>query len=513
MDRRRVLIGAGAWSALGASAIAGGGPGAVFAQAPGDAVETVTADHVKGLAERLARTDFVKPRIDPPAPFGSLTYDQYRDIRFRPEKSIWREEKLGYEVQLFPIGFLYDIPVDVWIVDGGTARLLKADGNLFSMGPLVGANLEGAPFAFSGFRIHGPLNRSDYYDEFVLFQGASYFRATGRNQIYGLSARGLAIGTARPGGEEFPIFRAFWIEKPAAGASSIVVHALLDSPSTAGAYKFTIQPGAATVMDVDMTLYPRRPLSHIGVAPLTSMFLRGAASHRVEGDFRPNVHDSDGLAIVNGRNERLWRPLANPKTLQASAFMDKDCKGFGLSQRDRSFFDYEDLEARYERRPSVWVEPKGGWGDGSVELIEIPADEEIHDNIVAYWKPAGDLAPGAGHAFGYRLYWAQEPPAAWAGARVRKTFVTLFRSSGASQFVVDFDGPGLADLADLPFASLEASGGRVSNLTTRRHPEIAGVRVAFELDPGGTDLIELRLGLKVSGRLISESWLYRWTQS
>ncbi len=198
---------------------------------------------------------------------------------------------------------------------------------------------------------------------------------------------------ARPGGEEFPFFRTFWLEKPKPGATQITIHALLDSQSTTGAYRFTIEPGETTEMDVVATLYPRTPLTHVGIAPLTSMFLHGDASQRPSNDFRPEVHDSEGLAIVNGGDERLWRPLNNPKTLQVSAFMDKNPKGFGLWQRDRSFHNYEDLEAHYERRPSVWVQPKGQWGDGFIELVEIPVENEIHDNVVAYWNPAKDLSP------------------------------------------------------------------------------------------------------------------------
>ena len=291
------------------------------------------------------------------------------------------------------MGWLYNLPVEIWLVDEGTAKRLKADSNLFSLGPLIKDAEPGAPYGFSGFRVHGPINRPDYFDEYVVFQGASYFRAVGRGQLYGLSARGLAINTARPGGEEFPIFRAFWVEKPKLGARSIVIHALLDSVSTTGAYRFEVEPGEATIIDVEATLYPRRPLTHLGIAPLTSMYLHGPGHHRIDDDFRPSVHDSDGLAIYNGNNECIWRPLTNPRTLQTSAFLDRNLKGFGLCQRARSFHSFEDLEARYEKRPTLWIEPKGTWGPGYVELIEIPTAVEIHDNIAAYWKPTTGPRP------------------------------------------------------------------------------------------------------------------------
>lgn len=482
------------------------------AEATSDVIETFGPAHVKKIAERLSQAEYVKPAIDLPAPFNNLSYDQYRDIRFRVDQSIWRGEKLDYELQLFPMGWLYDSPVDIWVVEGDRARQLKADGRLFSLGPLIGKGPEAAPFGFSGFRIHGPINRADYYDEFALFQGASYLRAVARNEKYGMSARGLAINTARPGGEEFPLFRSFWIEKPRAGAPEIVVHALLDSPSTAGAYRFAIAPGTTTVMDIEATLYPRKQIQHVGITPLTSMFLTGTASRRITGDFRPAIHDSEGLAILNGRGERLWRPLANPRMLQTSSFVDKDPKGFGLCQRDRSFDNFEDLEARYERRPTVWVEPNGAWGEGVVELIEIPAEEEIHDNIVAAWKPKAPLEPGSVYNYSYRLHWGEDIPVAWAGAKVAKTRIGKMRKDGVFIFVVDFHGPAVKDLRDLPVAQLTTSGGKVAHTVVQRHPDIGGVRVSFELSTSGSDLIELRLALKANEQLVSENWIYRWTK-
>jgi glucans biosynthesis protein len=399
------------------------------------------------------------------------------------------------------------------LVEGGKVRGLKADSAIFSLGALGEKATAEAPFAFSGFRIHGPLNRGDVFDDYVLFQGASYFKAIGRGEVYGLSARGLAINTARPGGEEFPVFRAFWIERPRTGALETIVYALLDSESTTAALRFAIRLGPATQMDVEATLYPRRTLTHVGIAPLTSMFLHGTAHRRIDGDVRPAVHNSEGLAVWNGMGERLWRPLTNPKTLQTSAFIDKDPRGFGLCQRNRDFDSYEDLEARYDRRPTAWVEPKGAWGEGYVELIEIPTDEEIHDNIVAYWKPAKGLEPGSSYRFTYRLYWTDEVPVAWTGAKVARTYVGAAKKANTSVFVIDFDGPALRDLRELPAADLSTSSGAVANLLVQRHPEIRGLRVRFELDCDGTDIIELRLGLKLNDQLISESWLYRWTRS
>ena len=480
---------------------------------PAEVTETIAPDHVKKLAERVAAREFVKPKIDVPEPFSNLTLEQYRDIKFRPDQAIWRGEKLDYEVQALPLGHIYNSPVEIWIVDGQKARALKADNRMFALGERLAKAPDAAPYAFSGMRIHGPINRAEAYDEFVVFQGASYFKAIGRGESFGLSARGLAINTARPGGEEFPVFRSLWIEKPRPGAPEIVVQALLDSPSTTGAYRFAIQPGVSTLMDVELTLFPRRPLQHVGLAPLTSMFLTGPASRRINSDVRPAVHDSEGLVLINGMGVRIWRPLTNPKKLQASAFLDKNPKGFGLSQRDRAFSNFEDIEAQYHKRPTLWVEPKGAWGEGYVELIEIPAEEEIHDNIVAYWKPAKELEAAKAHTFAYRLHWGEAVPVAWTGARVRKTRVGLSRKPDTKLFVIDFDGPAVKDLRELPQTLLQASVGTVGNVIAQRHAEVEGLRVTFELNTAGHETIELRLALKSAEQVISESWIYRWTRS
>lgn len=511
LTRRSAAGGIGAWAGIGA--LIDLAAYSAFAQgAAADTGETIAPDHVVKLAQSLASRPFQKPKADVPEPFSKLTPEQYRDIRFRPDQAIWRGERLEAEIQLFPIGWIYDTPVEIYVVDGGRARQLKADGTLFSIGPSIPNPPHAAPFAFSGFRLHGPINRSDYYDEYAVFQGASFFRCVGRGEGYGLSARGLAINVGRPGGEEVPVFRAFWIEKPKPGQQEIVVNALLDSPSVAGAYRFVVQPGPTTVTDVDATLFPRREMQFVGLAPLTSMFLYGSASRRLSTEVRPAVHDSEGLAIITGKGERLWRPLTNPRKLQSSAFVDRDPKGFGLSQRDRSLGNFEDLDARFERRPTCWVEPRGAWGEGAIELFEIPAEEEIHDNITAYWRPARQMEADKPYRFAYRLHWGETVPFAWTGARVRKTRVGVNRK-GMTQFVIDFDGPSLKDIRDLPVADIWSSTGTVQNVVIQRYPEIAGVRCSFELNTGNNELIELRLFLRNNEQTVSETWLYRWTKT
>ncbi|MGH1417472.1 MAG: glucan biosynthesis protein [Hyphomicrobiaceae bacterium] len=472
------------------------------------------SDTVRELAKALSGKPFKLPTLKLPPPLQKLTYDQYRDIRFAADKAVWRGEMLGFELQLLSLGFLYDVPVEIGLVEDGKVRALTANSELFNFGPLVGPVATDATLGFSGFRIHGPINKQSYLDEYAVFQGASYFRLLARGQVYGLSARGLAINTARPGGEEFPFFRAFWIEKPKANARAIVVHALLDSKSLTGAYTFSISPGAPTSMDIEATLYPRRDVPHFGVAPLTSMYLLGSAHHRLGQDFRPSVHDSEGLVIVNRAGEQIWRPLTNPKTLQVSDFVDNGPRAFGLAQRDRRFENFEDLEARYERRPTAWIEPKGHWGKGFVELIEIPTQEEIHDNVVAYWRPSGGLIASRPFHMAYRLNWGRElVQASQPTAKVIKTRVGGGPSQGTYRFVVDFSAEGLNVSNSLPKPEISASGAKISKPVVRRNPAIKGVRIAFVLDPGKADVVELRLSLKKNTQTISEVWLYRWTRS
>jgi glucans biosynthesis protein len=458
-------------------------------------------------AEMLSQQEFVEP-TRPAGEAQRLSYDQYRSIRFQNGASIWAREGRNFTVDLFHAGFIYETPVDINLVVGGVARRVLFTNQIFEYGTEI-PPLEGAEdMGYSGFRVRAPINRPDYLDEFLVFQGASYFRAVGHDQSYGLSARGLAIRTARSEGEEFPVFTEFWIERPPEQAEQIVIHALLESRSVVGAYSFTVRPGEETVMDVDATLFPRAELKAFGVAPLTSMFLFDATNHGRFDDFRRAVHDSDGLLMQNGNGERIWRPLANPRTLQVSAFVDRNPRGFGLVQRKRSFDDYQDSEARYERRPSLWVEPRGDWGEGFVELVEIPTDREIHDNIVAYWQPATPLAAGQKGEFSYRLRWTREP-LEHSLARVAATRSGRSLETEQRTFVVDFEPPGPVP-GDIEIEVTSSSGTVASPHGLVVEPTGA-YRASFELNPEGADVVELRLVLVSGGKPWSETWLYRWT--
>lgn len=465
---------------------------------------------MRRLARDLAQKPFKAPDDKLPDNLKNLSYDQYRSIRFLPERALWKDEHLRFQAQFFHRGFYYASRIDLFQVVDGRAEPIGYSPSLFDFGKVPPPPPD-ADLGFAGFRLHAPINRPDYFDEVCVFLGASYFRAVAKNQIYGLSARGLSINTADPKGEEFPLFRSFWIEKPAANADSIVVHALLDSESLTGAYRFTIRPGDATIFDAEVALYPRRDVANAGFAPITSMFFFDFNDRQGVDDYRPAVHDSDGLAIRNGRGEELWRPLHNPRDLQVSTFADINPRGYGLLQRQRDFRTYQDLEAHYERRPSLWVEPIGDWGEGAVQLVEIPTKEEIHDNIVTFWRPKDGLKQKGEVSFTYRLHWGAERPAPPPLARAVKTRIGAGPES-SRLFVLDFVGDTLkgAKVEDAK-ADLSVDKGKISNVVIEPNPATGGWRVSFRLEAGNEPAIELRGRLLAGDTPLSEVWVYRWT--
>jgi len=455
-----------------------------------------------------------QPHALPPPPEGQgprLTYDQYRSIRFDPAAAIWKNENRNFAVDLLYPGFIFDVPVNINLVVAGTARRVLFMNDKFAYGSEVPPVAAGELGGYSGFRVRAPINAAGYLDEFLVFQGASYFRAVAKGQVYGLSARGLAVRTARAEREEFPYFTDFWIERPPEGATAIVIHALLQSPSVVGAYTFKAQPGVETVIDVDAALFPRVDLTAFGIAPLTSMFLFDPSNRMRFDDYRDAVHDSDGLQILNGRGERLWRPLANPRMVaQVSAFLDDSPKGFGLLQRKRAFEDYQDAEAQYDRRPSAWVEPSTEWGPGHVELVEIPSPREMNDNIVAYWQPADPIPAGQSRQFSYRLRFTVEPLDD-SLARVVSTRVGhSVNNDGHRSFVIDFKGAG--NIPDGIVPEVWSSAGEVFAPRGQVVAQTGAYRVAFEFDPDGADIVEMRVVLHAEGKPWSETWLYRWTR-
>jgi glucans biosynthesis protein len=480
------------------------------------------------MVDRRARDLAARPH-DPsvpalPEPIAQLDYDAWRDIRFRPDRAFL--EGTRFRLQLFHPGFLYKKPVRVNFVRDRVATPIPYRADLFDFGRTrMEAPLPG-DLGFAGIRLHTDLNKPGRLDELIVFVGASYFRFLGRDQLYGLSARGLALNVEGRGGpEEFPLFREFWVEVPEATPGSCIVHALLDSPSLAGAFRFTVTPGDETQVAVRAGLHPRVALDAVGLAPLTSMYLVGENDRRHLDDYRPELHDSDGLQIANGSGEWLWRPLGNPAARRISSFSDTNPKGFGLIQRDRLFANYQDLEAAYHRRPGYFVEPDDAWGEGSVMLVELPTDTEINDNVVAFWRPKEPYPAGRPVSLSYRL--RSTGGVLHAGGRVVNTFTAAPAASGASpgvgqpdaglrrRFLIDFAGGGLPERLSDPSGvavAASASAGRITATSITPNLEIGGFRAAIdlELDAAGQST-ELRAFLRAGDRALTETWLHPWT--
>jgi glucans biosynthesis protein len=463
-------------------------------------------------AKMLAARPYAPQPSTVPQKLLKLDYDQYRDIRFRPQESLWRRERLPFELQFFHPGFTFDRTVQINAVHGRRVEPVEFSSSMFDYGmnkvPSVPPTM-----GFAGLKVLYPLNKPG--DELGVFQGASYFRFLCQRAFYGLSARGLAVNTGEPGGEEFPVFREFWVERPSPEAKGLVVYALLDGPTAAGAFRFAITPGPDTVMLVHEVIYCRRNPAVLGIAPLTSMFWHGKNSNGNYNDFRPEVHDSDGLMVNNGAGEWLWRPLSNPASARVASFADENPRGFGLIQRERRFEDYEDLEASYHLRPSAWVEPVGLWGRGAVRLIELHAPDETYDNIAAFWVPEALPAPGEPIDLSYRLHWFLDqirPPAGFVVATRHGRSAT--QEKDLERFVVDFDGAYLSKQGPDPLIEpvvWAGEGAALVNSTVQKNPYNGTWRVAFALKPDGTGRpVELRCYLRKKPHGLTETWSYLW---
>ncbi|WP_299567739.1 glucan biosynthesis protein [Enterovirga sp.] len=484
-----------------------GGPQALIQNALGEG-QRFEAGAVTELARALSRRPFAPPPNDLPEPFAGLSYERYVAIRALPTGRIWHGENRGFVVEPLPRGFVFTTGVSLFTVEDGQIRRVVFDKSRFDFGGLAVPPNAPDP-GFSGMRLESVAGGQPF--EFALIQGATFFRAAARGQNFGIVARGLVLKAAEVRGEEFPIFRAFWIERPVPGTNAIVVNALLDSESVAGAVRMTFRPGEATIVDVETTLFPRVALEHVGIGGMGAAFLFGPNVRRGTEDIRPAVYDASGLSMLNGQGEWLWRPLNNPDTLQTSAFMDDNPRGFGLIQRERDFAHFQDDAQRFERRPSLWIEPIGDWGQGSVQMIEIPSDSEINKNILAYWRPRAAMAAGSEITLSYRQFWSWTPPDRPQLATVWGTRSGRAGSGRRRRFLVEFGGDGLAaPIPDLR-ATLTASPGTILNHRVWAYPDRKTVRVAFDLDPGNENASEMRLVLQSGAKPLSETWLYRWT--
>jgi glucans biosynthesis protein len=476
---------------------------------------------LKGQARSLADNPFQASKDILPPTMGALTYDQYQSLRFRTDRSLWGGAGLPFRLQFFHVGRGFAQAVHLFEVNEGQAREILYDPSMFEfdkagIDPTVMRDHAG----FAGFRVQFV---TDWKDDIAAFLGAAYFRAVGGDtRQYGLSARALAVDTAFPRPEEFPRFTSFWFERPAKGQASITLYALMDSPSVAGALRFQIAPGGTQVMDIDSALYPRKPIERLGIAPLTSMFFYAKNDRRGVSDWRPEIHDSDGLSIWTGGGEWIWRPLTNPAQNHLNSFFDENPRGFGLLQRDRNWDHYQDDGVYYDRRPSLWVEPKSGhgWGKGAVQLFEIPTVDETFDNIVAFWNPAEKTKAGQEMLFSYRLYWGTRMPYSSPLAQTIATRTGIGGTVGQKRqyyswhFAVDFAGGELGALAK--DANVEAvistSKGTTEHVTAHYVEEIKGYRALFDIRPpeDSNDIIDVRLYLRIDSRPLTETWIYQW---
>lgn len=474
---------------------------------------------LKGRAKALSQTPFVNHEGELPRALHNLTWDQYMQVAFNSDHALWKADSGLFRAELFHLGLFFKTPITIYELEDGKAKEIAYNSDLFTYGTsgLGQAHLP-KNLGFAGFRLR---YHTDWTRDLVAFLGASYFRAVGGEMQYGMSARGLAVDTALPRNEEFPLFTHFWLEKPKPGLDVCTVYALLDSPSITGAYRFDIRPGHMLTINVDAALYPRTPIERLGIAPLTSMYMTGENDRRTSYDWRPEVHDSDGLLIHNGHGEWLWRPLTNPSGLRFNSFMDSTPRGFGLLQRDQNFDHYQDDGVFYDKRPSLWVEPRGDWGAGSVQLVEIPTLDETFDNIVAFWNPATPVEPGQELLYSYTLHWGTAPPVQTRLATVVDTFAGLGGVVGqprkyySKRFVVDFAGGDLAMIGQATEVRpvLATSAGRIEITSVRPQHAIKGLRCMFDVVPPDEtqNPIDLRLYLEADGRPLTETWVYQWT--
>jgi len=487
--------------------------GLAAARPHGSAAEEVFDFEVLRFEAKILAAKPYAPRPSPvPEALLKLSYDQFRDIRFRPAESLWRRDRLPFELQFFHPGFNFDQTVQINVVRAKAVDPVPFSPALFDYGmnrvPSVRSTM-----GFAGFRVLYPLNKPG--DELGAFLGASYFRFLCQRAVYGLSARGLAINTVEAGGEEFPVFREFWVERPLPESKALIVYALLDSPSATGAYRFLIAPGAETVTEVHEVVYCRHNPPVLGLAPLTSMFWHGKNSSGGYDDFRPEVHDSDGLMIYTGAGEWIWRPLTNPNSARIATFSDESPRGFGLVQRDRQFEDYQDLEAFYHVRPGAWVEPVGRWARGGVRLVELHGQDETADNITAFWVPESLPQPGEPIEVSYKIHWFMDqirPPAGFAVAtRIGRTRT---HELDLERFVVDFDGAYLSKQGPDPLIEAvvtAGAGATLVNSTVQKNPFNGTWRVAFALKPDGSGHpVELRCFLRKAPHVLTETWSYLW---
>jgi len=515
LSRRHVLLSGVSLAAMGLVT-----PRSVAAEATGQSQQPQPFDFaaLRQRAKDLAAKTYVAPKTPAPEIVDKIDFDVVQKIKFRAEKALWADKPGFLPVRLFHVDKFNPLPVRINVIAGGKVQPVVYSTEDFDYG---GTGLESKlppNLGFSGFRV---MDSAKAATDWLAFQGASYFRSSGEDNQYGGSARGIAVNTTASTREEFPRFTEFWLAEPGANSPSITIYALLDGPSVTGAYHFVATKQSGAIIDVRAQLFIRSDIAQLGIAPLTSMYWYGENDRRYATDWRPEIHDSDGLALWTGKGERIWRPLIDPPSVQTNSFLDENPKGFGLMQRDRDFADYQDDGAFYNRRPSMWIEPKGDWGPGAVQLVEIPTSDEIHDNIVAYWIPKGPVKAGKQFDVVYRLFWQNDNPhppndvARVTATRIGRGGVPGHPSpedKDSWKFVIDFVGGPLSKMA--PRFDIEpvvtTSRGKIGKAYVIKIVGTDRWRALFDIRGLGKQPADLRCFLRFGGKTLTETWLYQY---
>ncbi len=525
LTRRAVL-------AAGAGALVGGRAAADVNMNNLLAPRWFGAAELEDRARRLAQFPHDPPGRRVPASINGLDWDAWREIRFKPDGNLLDSPNSRFRLQAFHLGHLFKRPVRLNLVRGDVAEPIAYSANDFDYGHHAFDPPLPADLGYAGWRMNYPLNKPGVMDELISFIGSSYFRLLGRGQVYGLSARGLSIGTGRlDNNEEFPFFREFWFRAPEEGADpandKLVFHALLDSPSITGAYSFELHPGDVSRIDVSATLFARRRIEDLGIAPLTSMYFIGENDRHYNDrnrydDYRPEMHDSDGLKLHLADGRWIWRPLRNPQIQELSYYHTTDLRGFGLMQRDRDFSHYQDIDLAYQQRPSYWIEPKGNWGPGRIELVELATKDETADNIVVAWLPKEAIEPDKPMTFAYTLHAGLDFSKLSQLGRVEHTFnapvgalgaVREQKHHGARRFLIDFAGGELDRHLAKPESLqvvVNVTGGKTIRSFVTPNPQLPGVRAILDVKGFPTDTIYIDAHLRAGDVPVTETWSYRW---
>ena len=528
IDRRSVLTAMAAASALGLlhAAIT---PALAQTAAAGAGLKLAdpkpfSFDILKQTAKDMAAQPYKPPMLPANDIVRQLNYEEWGKITFNTDEALFANGPGEFPVTFFHLGMFFAKSVDMLVVDNGTSREIVYDQSMFNIPADSPARKLPTGIGFAGLRVQEPRNaKLDWHkNDWAAFLGASYFRAIGELYQYGQSARGIAIDTAvADRSEEFPDFTKFYIETPSGDGDTLTLYTLLDGPSVTGAYRFLLTREKGVTIEVEHTLHLRKDVERLGIAPLTTMYWYSETEKPTAVDWRPEVHDSDGLSLWTGTGERLWRALNDPPFTVASAFADVSPKGYGTMQRDRIFDHYVD-GVYYNKRPSVWVEPQQPWGKGAVQLIEIPTDDEIHDNVVAMWVPAEPAKAGNAYAFKYKQYWLAYEPFPPPLAKVVATRLGLGgqpgqpRPPGVRKFMIEFLG---GPLETLPFGVtpdhvVSASRGTIGpyKITEAVADGVPGHwMTSFDLaGVEGKDPVELRLYLEHDNQMLSETWLFQY---